>query len=334
MATLRYRRGRWEAQVRRQGFPQAIRSFEKRADAERWARHLEAEAERTGLPPDRGELKRQPLRLLLDRYETEISPKKRGHEVEKIILKGLANSNLGRLVLSALTPEVIAKHRDDRLKIVTPSTVLRELAVLQHVLTVARREWNVPLAINPVSLIKKPAPNRPRDRRVTADELGLLRDALAESRNKTIKSIIRLALATGMRRGELLRLRWADIDREARTLHIPITKNGIPRTIPLSPEALKALDEAPRLNTDLVFPTSANALRLAWVRLIKRAKVQDLHFHDLRHEAISRFFERGLSVPEVALISGHRDPRMLFRYTHLRAEDIAMKLAGGKNGAS
>ncbi|MDA0341679.1 MAG: tyrosine-type recombinase/integrase [Proteobacteria bacterium] len=73
---------------------------------------------------------------------------------------------------------------------------------------------------------------------------------------------------------------------------------------------------------------SPNAVRLSWGRLTHRAGIEDLHFHDLRHEAISRFFEMGLSVPEVALISGHRDPRMLFRYTHLRAEDVARKLVG------
>ncbi len=145
-------------------------------------------------------------------------------------------------------------------------------------------------------------------------------------RNKLLEPIIQFAIETGMRRGELLNIRWSDVDLDRHTLHIPETKNGHPRTVPLSPEAIQVLGSVAR-DDERVFPTTPNALRLAWKRLTKRAGVNDLHFHDLRHEAISRFFERGLTIPEVALISGHRDFRQLFRYTHLRAEDVAKKLS-------
>jgi len=151
-------------------------------------------------------------------------------------------------------------------------------------------------------------------------------DGCERGRSPLLAPIIRFAIETGMRRGEIVNVRWEDIDFETSTLHIPITKNGHSRTIPLTEEAggiLKALPSA----DERVFPVSGNAIRLAWDRLKRRVGIEDLHFHDLRHEAISRFFEMGLSVPEVALISGHRDYRMLFRYTHLRAEDVAKKLA-------
>jgi integrase len=116
---------------------------------------------------------------------------------------------------------------------------------------------------------------------------------------------------------------------EKRTLHIPITKNGHARTIPLSRAALAVLrdlrDHCSPLSERLL-PITDCAAKMSWKRLAKRARLEDLRFHDLRHEAISRFFEKGLNVPEVALISGHRDLRMLFRYTHPRAEDVAAKL--------
>jgi integrase len=134
------------------------------------------------------------------------------------------------------------------------------------------------------------------------------------------------AMETGMRRGELLRMRWPDIDREACIAHIPETKNGYARTIPLSAEARRILDGFVGGDVGRVFPITAVALRHAWARLRRRAGLPDLHWHDLRHESVSRFFERGLSMPEVALISGHRDARMLLRYSHPRAEDIARKL--------
>ena len=132
-----------------------------------------------------------------------------------------------------------------------------------------------------------------------------------------------------MRRGEILNMRWGDVSFEGRTLHIPVTKNGHARTIPLSSRALvllRALSDSRTSGTEHVLPITENAAKMAWKRLAKRAQLEDLRFHDLRHQAISRFFEKGLNVPEVALISGHRDPRMLFRYTHPRAEDVAAKL--------
>jgi integrase len=106
-----------------------------------------------------------------------------------------------------------------------------------------------------------------------------------------------------------------DEDLTARKVHVKATKNGYPRTVPLSTHACLTLGNLTQ-NGDRVFPVTANAVRLAWERLRRRAGVRGLRFHDLRHEAISRFFERGLNVPEVALISGHRDLRMLLRYTH------------------
>lgn len=139
-----------------------------------------------------------------------------------------------------------------------------------------------------------------------------------------------------MRRSELLGLLWVDVDWVNSTVLIRNSKNGSPRNIPLSVVAIQVLQmlkdgyEAPDRS---VFQVSSNAFQLSWQRCKKRAakthpQILDLRFHDLRHEAISRFFELGLSVPEVALISGHKDVRMLFRYTHLRAKDVAEKLRG------
>jgi integrase len=137
--------------------------------------------------------------------------------------------------------------------------------------------------------------------------------------------MILMAIETGMRRSELLSMEWANVDEGSRTVYLATTKNGHARTVPLSTAALRAIRQVPR-SGDKVFSVTANAFRLAWERLRRRAGVVGLRFHDLRHEAVSRFFEKGLSMPEVAAISGHRDPRMLMRYTHPKAEAIADKL--------
>lgn len=164
-----------------------------------------------------------------------------------------------------------------------------------------------------------------RERRLRPGEFERLSEAAKQTRNKYVLPIVTLAIETGMRRGEILTVQKEHIDLVRRTLLIPEAKNGRARTIPLSKRAV-ALLTVYAIKEGRLFPLSGNALRLAWERLTCRAGIEDLHFHDLRHEAISRLFERGLSVPEVALISGHRDLRMLLRYTHPIAEGILRKL--------
>jgi integrase len=227
--------------------------------------------------------------------------------------------------LHQLTATEIAKYRDHRLSRVKADTVRREPAIVRHCLEVARSEWGFALRSNPVRQVKLPRAGAPRERRVNPGELEQLLAACEASRRRWLSAIIQLAVETGMRRSELLAMRWDDIDLEARTVLLRTTKNGHPRTVPLSTRALDLIKGAPRCGSN-VFMVSANALRLAWERLKRRAGVSGLRFHDLRHEAVSRFFEKGLNIPEVAMISGHRDPRMLFRYTHPKPAEVAAKL--------
>jgi len=138
-----------------------------------------------------------------------------------------------------------------------------------------------------------------------------------------------------MRRGEILSLYWKHIDLINNTAYLPDTKNSEPRTVPLSTRAIKILNALPRSISGKVFSTTDEAIRLGFYRSCKRAKsadmkknepIEGLRFHDLRHEAVSRLFEKGLHPMEVAAISGHKTLQMLKRYTHLKAEDLVKKL--------
>ena len=212
---------------------------------------------------------------------------------------------------------------------VKASSVNRELGIFRHAFEVARRNWDIPIRDNPFAMVTRKKASSPRTRRLQDGERKRLDDACAQCRNPYIRYLVQLAVETAMRRGEILNMRWRDVSFAKRTLHIPVTKNGHARTIPLSGPALAlllALSDQRGFAVECVLPITENAAKMAWKRLVKRARLESLRFHDLRHEAISRFFEKGLNVPEVALISGHRDPRMLFRYTHPRAEDIAAKI--------
>ena len=192
-------------------------------------------------------------------------------------------------------------------------------------LEIARKEWSLYLPINPVSQIKIPNGIRRRERRLEKGELEALQKALSESRNAYLWPAIELAIETGMRRSELLRLTWADVCLSQSLAYLKDTKNGHARTIPLTSKAVEVLRALPS-DTSRVLMTTEYALRQAWERLDKRAGIDNLRFHDLSHEAVSRFFEMGLSVPEVSLISGHKDITMLMRYTHVRPEKVLFKL--------
>lgn len=208
-----------------------------------------------------------------------------------------------------------------------PGTIARELGLLHNVLEVARRDWGIELTGNVVAQVRRILVRNARDRRLNPGELDRLSAALRSTRNKLVRPAILLAIETALRRGELLSLTWDAIDLKRRTAYIPHTKTGFARTIPLTEKAVTILNSLPRSGTT-VLPLSAMALRLAWNRMRERAGMPDLCFHDLRHEAISRFAELGLSTVELAAISGYKDMRMLMRYTHIQPTDLARKLVG------
>lgn len=326
MATIRKRGASGEVQIRRQGFPNLTKSFAARADAAAWARDKERAIDRGELSPTVRDLKGQTVGDLLLRYLNTVTPSKRGAAVERYRLQLLLRHPLAATPLAQLSAAAVSRYRDDRLKAVQSGTVRRELAMLQHCFELARREWGIALPFNPIRQIQLPNPSKPRQRRLDSSDTEQLFAAMKAGSPWYLKPVITLALETGMRRGELLSIRWNDIDLVSCTLKVLRTKNGHPRTVPLSPLAVAILGGLPRSDAR-IFPVTGNAVRLAWERLKRRAGVVDLRFHDLRHEAVSRLFELGLSVPEVAMVSGHRDARMLFRYTHPRAEDVARKLA-------
>ena len=336
MATLRKRNGKWQVQIRRPHQPSINRSFIHKSRAQQWARKVEAEIDVKGLLPDTSLLKQHTLLDLINRYLDQITPKKRGHVNEQIRLKQIARHQIASYQLINLKQVHINSYVEERMSLVSPGTAARDLGVLHHLVETARLQWGIPFGEDLFKGVQKPKEPPSRDRRLDLHEEEILLQGCALSRVIYLKPIITLALETAMRRGEILAIQWDDINESLRTLRIPITKNGHPRVIPLSSKALTTLLGTPRGNSERVYEVSPNAFRLAWERLRNRVGIKDLHFHDLRHEAISRFFELGLSIPEVALISGHRDPRMLFRYTHLRAEDVAEKIhsmqSTGKRG--
>jgi integrase len=260
----------------------------------------------------------------------EVSPRKRSAHTEISRIKALIRRPIAHRPLASLSSADLATYRAERLKAVSSSTVIRELNTLSHAIDTAMRDWNVYLHRNPCKLVRRPSPPRGRNRRLTGDEEQLLLDAADTGRNIYMRDLIVLAIETGMRRGELLSLDWVHVDLEQRIAHLPLTKNGDPRDVPLSSRAREVLQRvweaqgSPLVGRAL--PTSESAVCQAWGHLCGRAGISGLHFHDLRHEAVSRLFEKGLNVIKVGTISGHKELRMLARYAHLKAVDLVDRL--------
>lgn len=341
--------GTWKAVIRKRGWPTTTKTFRTKRDAENWSRRTEDEMVR-GVYIQRAPSERMTVEAALRRYLAEVTPTKRpSTQATERRRAGILMAYLGRYSLASLTPEIIANYRDSRLagksptggegKPLSNNTVRLDLALLGHMFNVALKEWGLGLTYNPVQSIRRPSPGAGRDRRLQRGEEARLLAAVDAYSNPMLGWIVRIALETGMRTSEITTLRRRQVDLDRRVVRLHDTKNTSSRTVPLSIEAARlfrlALNNPIRpIDTDLIFfgePGRDGVRRpyqfhRMWAALKREIGMSDLHFHDLRHEAVSRLVEAGLSDQEVAAISGHKSMQMLKRYTHLRAEDLVGKL--------
>jgi integrase len=316
--------GQWHVQIRKRGYPSQTKTFTKEVDAKRWATIIESEMER-GVFVSRTEAEGTLIKEILQRYDDEVLPTKRGALQDRSRLK-LLHEAFGEFRLASLTSAQVAKYRDRRLKSVGPQSVIHEINLLNRVLKAATLDWGIALPGGlPTAQVRKPIKPRGRDRRVTHEEIARILEA---TESTELCAIVTLAVETGMRRNELASLQWNDVDLHKQTAHLPKTKTDVPRTVPLSTKAVAALKAVGMKAEGRVFSLQGESMSQAFERACEphRANVVGVRFHDLRHEATSRLFEKGLNVMEVAAVTGHKTLDMLKRYTHLRAEDLAKRL--------
>ena len=328
----------YRAMVRLKGHKPKTATFLKRADAIAWGQETETRSRQSKYFPDRLiESEKYVLDDLLDRYKSEVLPRKR----DKNQLGQLEwwKAQLGSYKLKDLTPSLIARLRDKLTKELsertrrkrTPATVKRYLALLSHACSIAIKEWQW-MAVNPVVQISKPREAQGRTRFLSDGERERLLVTCRSSKSTHLFTIVTLALSTGMRRGEMLGLRWEDIDIQKRRITLVRTKNGERRGVPLVGKAYELIKDLylklePE-NKDLLFPSPNNpknftCIRTAWHTAIKRAKIQNFRFHDLRHSTASYLAMNGASLLEIADILGHKTLQMVKRYGHLSEDHKA-----------
>lgn len=326
MASFRQRSGKWQARVIRDGYPDQAKTFEAKVDAEKWARSVESDIDK-GQFVSIDEAQRTTLADLIARYLVEVTPTMKGATADTIRLKAIMRRPISRWSMANLSASKIAAYRDGRLKEVSGGTVIRELAYLSSIINHARREWgiNVP---NPVQMVRKPQSPPSRGRVLTDNEVEMLLQALEPTgrRSHWTKPSVQLALATAMRRGELLSLKWEHVDLQGRTALLPDTKNGDSRTVPLSSVAVGVLAGLPRHISVFVIPVKFCTLDAAFKRGTRRAGLDDVRFHDLRRTAITQMALKLPNVIELAAVSGHKSLMVLKQYYRPSASDLAHKL--------
>lgn len=348
--------GRYLARVMVKGLPRISKSFPSYAEAAKWASELEQNMRRElgysvgtklvesrtarGTPVSkhalpvyvlRGPNDRLPtpprLHEALQRYAEEVTPLKKGAAQELRLIRQWQGHPLAAFRLSDIRGHHLALHRDSRLQAgIAGSTLQKEFALISHLYLVASTDWGFETLANPVKALRKPKVARARDRRLRGDEESRLL-AYCDLHDKLrLKYVIILALETAMRRGELVGLRWYDVDLTARLAYLHDTKNGERRVVPLSSRAVAAFRTIPRTSEASILDVHCDVITSDFCEAVQACGIRDLRFHDLRHEATSRLFEKGFNMMEVSTITGHKSLSMLKRYTHLRPSDLLARL--------
>lgn len=326
MSSIRKRGKRWRAEVRKGGVAES-RTFASKIEAERWAIGLEAEI----VSGKTGETPRKTFGELLERYGKEVSTTKRGSKWELARIGAIQAIPLAQTMIGDLEGRHFSAWRDARLRDVSGATVRREMTLLNHALNISVREWNW-LTENPMAHIKRPADSKARDRRISADEIericlaaGYERDQTPGTLTARVAAAFLFAIETAMRVSEIIRLEWKHIDIDQRTAHLPTSKNGSSRDVALSREAVRLLEQLPKVGQQAFGLSSTSSTDTLFRKIKDRASIEELHFHDTRHEAITRLAKK-LDVLPLARMVGHRNIKELMTYYNATAAEIAERL--------
>ena len=325
MATINKRGDKWQAKVRRLG-QSASRSFHRKEDAERWARKTEADIEAGVFIEDITASKTITIREAADALILEYIPKLSEPKREINRLEAtLERTGWSKTTLANLRSKDIYSYMRQREHEGSAANTIRlDLNQISRLYKFAIQKWSLESLSNPAKSVERPSTaSSARVRRLEEGE----EEILLKAAHDDLKPIIRFALETAMRREEIASLTWKQVDLKNKTAHLPKTKNGSARSVPLSTAAIAILHSIPRNLNGTVFSLSKDQVTDRMRVTVKRGGLKDLRFHDLRHEATSRLFENGrLDMMEIATITGHKSLSMLSRYTHLRAGDLAKKL--------
>lgn len=320
---------KYRALVRLKGHPPQSATFERKTDAKKWAQDTES-AIRNNRHFKSAEAKKHTVSEMIERYETNVLPNKPKNIKNQKTHLAWWKDEIGYYMLSDVSSAMITQCRDKLLseeisggKMRSPGTVARYMTTMSYVMNLAMKEWEW-IEINPFSRVKKPTEPRGRVRFLDDSERERLLETCLASSHKSLYAIVVLAISTGMRQGEILNLKWKDIDLSRSRLVLHETKNNERRAIPIvgrAKDVLTKLSKIRRIDSQLVFPGNdpeqPTRIRKAWDAALKNAEIEDFRFHDLRHTTASYLAMNGATLAEIAEVLGHKTLQMVKRYAHL-----------------
>lgn len=325
MATYRKRGDSWRVEICVNG-KRASATHDTKAQAKSWAIDKESE-----IKNQLDDIPKHTLREALERYKDSVSVTKKGVRWETIrINKFIRTISFVDVYLMEVKPAYLAQWRDDALKTLQPSSVRREMNLLRAVLELAKKEWGW-LRENPFNDVKKPSNPPSRDRLISVDEVQKITNALGyadgfnikiETKQQQVAIAFLFALETAMRAGEIVSLTWDRVNFEAKFVSLIETKNGDSRKVPLSNRAIGLLEMLRHLDTVNVFTVDNESLSTLFRRARIKTGIEDLHFHDTRHQAITNLSKK-LTVMQLARMVGHRDLKSLMIYYNETATELA-----------
>lgn len=322
---------RWRAQIRRKGHASISETFPTKTLAQKWATETEASINARRYRDERS-LDKITLAELIQQYREELSHVEFGKN-KHAVLTALENK-LGHHTLAQLTDDRLTQYvKDRRREGAGGVTIAIDLTYLGGIYKTARQIWKMPVSMDAIataraymSHVKISTRSKERTRRPTKDELDRLCDYFDKRSRLPMRDIIQFAVATAMRLDEIMRLRWDDLNESDKTIVIrdrkhPNQKAGNDQEVPLLGDSFAIVLRQPRTDK-CIFPYNGSTISSIFPRACQALGINDLRFHDMRHEGVSRLFERGFRIEQVSLVSGHRDWKMLKRYTQLKAADL------------
>lgn len=324
----------YRVQVRIKGYPPERATFERITDAKQWAQQTEA-AMREQRHFKTAVSKRHTVNDMIDRYLNQVEQERPKYFKNNKPMLEWWKAELGTYTLSDLSKALISekidklsakqtKLKDGSVKQISPARVNRYISSFSRVCTLAYKDWEW-LQTHPMEKITRKSESKGRVRFLSDEERKALLDACREARSPNLYLIVILALSTGARRGEIINLKWKDVDLDRRAIYLHDTKNKESRVLPLVSHALELMREhskVRRIDSELVFPSKKDPLKpwgmqKAWEFALVKSGVEDFRFHDLRHSAASYLAMNGASLAEIAEVLGHKTLAMVKRYAHL-----------------
>ena len=320
----RKKNGKWLFEINKKGYPRLSKGFDDLRTGKKWASKIEHEIE-TGQFEDLTKASKTTMRALLEKYRDEITVDKKGHREESAKINLLIRNDISSHTITSLKAHHLYKFKKESDKVRAPATTNKYLHMLQNVWNTAKKVWGITMPpYNPFELVTMHKVDNARDRVLTTDEYSKLLDSCSEGNMPVLRDIVIFAYETGARQGEILKLKRSNVDFDKRLCTFLDTKNGEDRTIPLTDAAIEILKR--HRFGDILFNLLPRRLRKHFTIACRRAAITNFRFHDLRACFCTNALLSGMTIPEVSVLSGHKDWKQLQRYTRIKPEDLGTKV--------